>query len=69
MKCLEVKQPLMTMRNKMLNRTLASDDISEQQGKPGPPPLDFLHNKNKSFTYSSHCFSDLLLLSDKHIPS
>lgn len=53
----------------MLNRTLASDDISEQQGKPGPPPLDFLHNKNKSFTYSSHCFSDLLLLSDKHIPS
>ena len=69
MKCLEVKQWLMTMRNKMLNRTLASDDTPEQQGKPGPPPLDFLHDKNNLFTYSSHWFSDLLLLSDKHIPS
>lgn len=37
MKCLEVKHVLMTMRNKMLNEILASDDIPEQQDKPRPP--------------------------------
>lgn len=36
MKCLEVKQPSMTM-NKMLNRTSASDDSPEQLDKPWIP--------------------------------
>lgn len=59
----------MTMRNKMLDRTLTSVDIPEQQEKPGLPPLDLSQIKNKLFTHSSYCFSDLLLPSDKHIHS
>lgn len=58
-------------------------DHEEQNAEQNPQPLtaslsskttwllllDSLHYKNKLSAYLSHCFSDLLLLLDKHIPS